>query len=198
MRNLSNDFITALESNKINPVVFFSCEFGASTYHFTNARNDIIWDGKTFLGNGYLVGIPDSVETSEAGSGTMSVVLMGQPLDLISLALNNLKHDQIGELYLALLDDDRNVIDDPHMIFRGNLDDVQIQDGADTATITLIYQTVLSILNRASNLRYNQRTQQIYYPTDIGFEYMEKLTDWTGYWGKVKTEAKKKSRKGSK
>jgi hypothetical protein len=73
---------------------------------------------------------------------------------------------------------------DPVLQFEGRLDVPAIEDGEDTATIAISYESELIDLERARERRYTPEDQAIDYPGDLGFAYVAALQDAQITWGR--------------
>lgn len=193
-RDVTTDFKTELTAGTNYPFFLFEGKFGDDFLRYCTLGRDLSWDSKTWVGNGYLKGIPQVSETSSVQASGISVVLAGEPSVILSIILNNASHKGTGKLWFGFLNSAGSVISSPHLIFSGLLSSAPITDSISEASVTLNYENqLINILNN-NEFRYNNKTQQLFFPTDIGFEYMEALANWTGYWGK-KNKRKKKPKK---
>ncbi len=59
-----------------------------------------------------------------------------------------------------------------------------IDEGADSATISLAVENKLIILENAKERRYNDEDQKIENPTDKGFEFVASIQDVEIVWGR--------------
>jgi hypothetical protein len=86
-------------------------------------------------------------------------------------------------LSLALIDDDGVVVPDPWPLFRGLMNSCTIEDGADTAAVTVGYEHELIDLERPVNTRYTDAEQQRLFPGDTGMRYLIRLQNKILRWG---------------
>lgn len=194
MKDFSSAFYNELISDSIRPRFCFAGNFGGVWQRYTTHDGDIILNSNTYLGNGYLSSLSAYDESTEIISSGMKVTIAAEPNAIISLFLNNAKNGQKGEIYFVLLNDVNNNIVDSYKIFDGNLDGLTIEDGLDSARAILSYESSLIKLKKATNLRYSDKTQQLFYSGDIGLQYLEQMQNWGGYWGKnAKIESQKNS-----
>lgn len=197
-RNLNATFKSALVSSHIRPRFLFEATFGETTYNWCTGSNNIAWNGKTWYGNGYLQAPIGVTEDTEMSAATNNVVLVGEPSVLMSIIFGNTAHKQTGKMYFALVNENLSIIGTPHQMFAGNLDNVEINDDPNIATIKIAYESKFVDLEKQKELRYTDECQKTFYPTDKGFIYMQQLTDWKGYWGKSQRAKKDKKGKGRK
>lgn len=75
------------------------------------------------------------------------------------------------------------IIADPDERFTGRADVMALSDDGQTATITLSVESRLIDLQRPRSRRYTHDDQQIYYPADLGLQYVADLQDKEFTWG---------------
>ena len=86
-----------------------------------------------------------------------------------------------------LENDGRIVLQDaeaPASMFKGYIDQMVIEEGADTSTITVSVESKLIDLERARTLRYTDESQKARFPNDKGFQYVNDLQDKKFNWGR--------------
>ncbi len=75
------------------------------------------------------------------------------------------------------------LIGTPYLIFSGIVDQPSVEIDTQTMTFTLALENKMSNLVRATCRRYTAADQRIYYPDDIGFNWVEILNDIALRWG---------------
>jgi hypothetical protein len=70
-------------------------------------------------------------------------------------------------------------------IFSGYMDQMNIEDGADTATIEMRVENKLIDLERARVARFTSGYQKAIYPGDLGLDFLEDLQDKKLSWGRA-------------
>ncbi|TXL70100.1 hypothetical protein FHP25_35860 [Vineibacter terrae] len=184
MRDLTAALAAGIQAGVVRPVMLFEGEFAGGTTRVWTGIGDLAWNGQTWLGIGYLGGISDIEETDELRAAGVTVSMSGIPQSLISLALGDVRQNKPGRLYFALMDGDTsNLVADPYLAFEGRLDVVEIDEGAETATISIKYENRLIDLERPRERRYTHEDQQLDYPGDMGFEFVPALQDAQISWG---------------
>jgi len=193
-RDLTAGFKTELEASTNYPFFLFEGTFDATTLNYNTLGRDITWDSKTWVGNGYLKGLPTVSETQTVSAAGITIELAGEPSVIISTILNNANHGETGKLYFGFLNSSGAVIADPHLLFDGTLSTAELRDSINKASIYLTYESsLINVLNN-NEFRYNTKTQNLNYPTDVGFAFMESLANWSGYWGKKNKKNRKNKR----
>lgn len=177
-------YLAALENGALYPAIFFEGEFASGWVRVWTGAGDIVWDGKTWIGAGALIGLGALEETSEVVASGTSVSLSGVPLDLIGLAIDEARQGQTGRIWLALLTPELDVIADPLPAFSGRLDVPEISEDGSTCTITISYESRLIDLGTARNWRYTHESQQVLFPGDLGFGHVTAIQDREITWGR--------------
>ena len=67
----------------------------------------------------------------------LTLTLAGIKSSLISTALSALYTNRNGAIYMGLFDASKNIIADVYTLFKGKMDVLNIQEGSETAVITL-------------------------------------------------------------
>ncbi len=76
------------------------------------------------------------------------------------------------------------LVDDPYLLKRGQLDVAVIDDTGESCKISVSYEDRLVDLQRPRERRYTHEDQQIDYPGDKGFEFVPTLQDMQLQWGR--------------
>ena len=182
-RSLSNDVVTEINAAEVHPFLLFQGEFISGTVRAWSGIGDLSWGGYTWTGTGTLLQISNVQETNEIAANGITASLTGVPLSMISLALGDCKQGAAGYVYLGFLDG-ASVMADPILLFEGRLDIPAIQEDAETATVSVTYESRLIDLERIRENRYTNEDQQRQFPGDVGLEFVPKLQDLAITWGK--------------
>ena len=162
-------------------------------------------DGTEWVGSGALLSISDIEETSEMSVRGATVSLSGIPSEVISLALSEPYQGRVCNIYFGtfteegsllkedsdfiLLQDGSKILVDIgskgfNEIFSGYMDQMNIEESADTATIEVTVENKLVDLERARVARYTSGYQKSNYPNDLGLDFVESLQDKQLPWGR--------------
>lgn len=182
-RDLTASVITQLQSASVEVGILFEGEFASGWVRLWSGIGSLSWDSKTWTGTGNLLGISGIDETAEVRASGMTVSLSGVPSDLLSAALGDARSGRIGRVYLAFFSGG-SIVADPILQFEGRLDVPAIEDGPETATISISYESELIDLERARERRYTPEDQQIDFAGDLGFDYVASLQDAQITWGR--------------
>ena len=187
-RDITSDFNTAIKDTVVQPIFAIELEFSDGTLRFWTGYGDITMtaggSSKTFTGTGDLLNISPIGESSTLQMQGITVALTGIKSSLISTALTAQYTNRNGTLYMGLLNSSGAVIADVYTLFKGKMDVLNINEGAETSTITLKIESRLVSFDLPLNRMYTLEDQQVDYSTDLGFEFISNLQDKEIIWGK--------------
>lgn len=185
---MARDLTTALKNELtapvLSPVIFYEGEFASGFVRLWSGYGDLLWNGQTWQGVGHLAGISPIQEDGQISAKGITVSLSGIPQSLIAVALSEARQGKPGKIWLGAMDSAGAVVVDPYLSFSGRLDVPEIDEGADTATITITYESRLIDLERPRERRYTANDQALDYPGDKGFDYIPSLQDKQIVWGR--------------
>ena len=180
---------------------------------FNLSGTSVYWDEEglgdmEYLGAGNLINISQIEEGTALQDYSIQVALSGIPIDSELIpAIKNAKYKN-GRMiiYLAVLDDQHNVIYDteaqegPVILFAGRMDTMSVALGKE-ASISITAASRLSDWERPRGGRFNSSAQNRYYDfnllppahpwyqstRDHGFDYVESLKNKEVWWGGIPT-----------
>ena len=196
-RELTAQFKAELEAGVIIPALLLRVEFSASTLRLWNGIGDLVFNSETYLGNGWFQGFGAIKEEGEIRPTGMDISLTGIPQSLISLILSQSVQNKKGTLYLGFLNSSGAIIQDPAVMYEGSLDVPQLSENDSGPQIRITIENKLLDLDRPRDFRWTHEGQKgiTGREDDKGFEHVESLQDWEGYWGKKKEDNKKRKRR---
>lgn len=179
-RDLSSTTLNALDDDVIKP--FFAVELlfdGDAVVRMWTGSGDLNFGGNTYLGLGNLLSISDIEETAEMAVKGATLTLSGVAQELITLALSQPYQGRVCNIYFGVLGELT-----PNQIFSGYMDQMNIDDSAETSTIELTVENRLVDLERARVARFTSSYQKSIYPDDKGLDFVEDLQDKKIVWGR--------------
>src|SRR3990167_3723798 len=183
-RNFTAAMDAAIVAGTVRPALFYEGEFASSQFlRLWTGVGQIDWDGHTWTGGGHLLVITPLEERRDVKAIVFTVSVSGMPSANISLALASVRQNKPGNLWLGLFNAAGALIADPYQPRNGRFDVAGIDDDGQTCTIAAQYEDRLVDLDRARERRYTHEDQQIDWPGDLGFEYVESLQDMQLLWG---------------
>ena len=207
-RDLIPDTIQSISQDVVRP--FFAVELkfdGENTLRMWTGQGTLILaDGTEWVGAGDLLNISTIEETSEMTVKGATVTLNGIPSNVISLALGQPYQGRVCNIYFGtftfsegsllqedssyiLLEDGSKIIlqgssNQFNEIFSGYMDQMNIQEEAETSTIELTVENKLVDLERARVARFTSGYQKSLYENDKGFDFVESMQDKQVSWGR--------------
>jgi len=206
-RALSDSIVNVLTAESIKPFFAVRLFFDTQTLNFWTGLGDLTVASVTYTGTGRLLQISELSETAEISAQGATLTLSAIPSELISLALTEPYQGRLCQIFFGAIDanrqylvaedgtyilaEDTSRIDlssgDPNEIvevFSGYMDQMNIEEGAETSTIGLSVESKLIDLERPRVFRYTDANQKARFPNDKGFEFVEDLQDKRFTWGR--------------
>jgi len=183
-RSIDTAVVTASQQPTIYPVLMFDGDFSSGHLRLHSGVGPLVYAGNTYTGSGSLGKISSIEEGIELSASGITVSLSGLPGDVISTSLGEHYQGRFAVLYVALLDDNGQVIGIPTILFQGRMDNMNLTIGA-SVDISLAIENLLRDWNRPKERRYNNTDQQAYYPGDKGLEFTEQAVESEINWGRA-------------
>jgi len=180
-RTIDTTVKTAAAASVVRPVLMVEMDFAGGKQYVTNAPFDIVFDSNTYLGVGDLGSINNITEVSDIEATNLSLTLSGVKPNWISLALTEDFQGRLVTIYMALLDDQHVVIDNPFKLWEGRMDTMSVVLDKES-TVSLNCESRLADLFRAKVFRLNNATQRDLYTGDIGLQYIESMIEKEIVW----------------
>ena len=187
-RALTSSTLNNIGLNIVYP--FFAVELkfdGSQTLRmWTGVGTLTLTDGTEWFGSGNLITISEVDETSQISAKGAEITLSGIPSSVISLALSEPYQGRECNIYFGTFDngDQTTAPKNFNEIFSGYMDQMNIEESSDTATIQLKVENKLIDLERARIARFTSAYQKSKYPSDNGLNFIESMQDKKINWGK--------------
>jgi len=176
-----------------NQILFMAVklEFDTETLRLWNGKDNLtIQEGgsnTTYIGAGTLLqisGIEEQLDMSAAG---VTISLAGMDEAVLNLALNEEYQNRPISILLGMLSGGTDISAGTMTIFKGRMQSMSIDDNPEGSLITLNAESRLVDLNRPSNLRYTNESQQFISSGDTCFSRVGLLQDKEILWGRAGT-----------
>lgn len=181
---MSRDIAAVLESALAAEVVepFFAVEllFDSGALRFWTGVGPRTINGNEYLGTGSLLGISEIRETAEIAAAGATLTLSGIPSELLSMALSEPYQNRPCRIHFGMVGDEADMAE----VFSGRMDQLTIEEGAETSTIQLSVENRLVDLERPRVRRYTSADQKSRFPGDRGLEFVETIQDRDIFWGR--------------
>lgn len=183
-RSLTAGTLAQLSQGKVAVALFVEVDFADATSYLWSGLGPIAWNAHTWLGVGKFGKVSDVTERTGVQADGITLTLSGVPQDMLDEALLQCRQGRPVKVWFGFLDAAGAVIADPYQTFAGRMDVPIIDEGAETATVSITVENRLIDLQRSRERRYTDDDQKIDYPTDRGFEYVASLQEQNLVWGK--------------
>lgn len=184
-RGLTAGVLSAIAAGTVRPVLFFEGEYSGGVLRLFTGIGQLSWNGQTWTGGRELLSITPIMETTNLQAVGFAVRVSGLDVTKLSIALQSLRKNKPGKLWLGFFDAAGALIVDPYPLRRGRFDVAPIErdTASGTMTIEARYEDRLALLEIPKERRYTTEDQQREFPTDRGFDQVPLLVDFTGMWG---------------
>jgi hypothetical protein len=184
-RSLTSGTLAQATAKSSFPIVLVQITFKDGIQYAWTGIGNLVWSGNTYTGVGQLGKIGPITEDTAVQAQGLQLELTGVPQNLLNEALGQCQQGNAVNVYFGFLDSSGNVIADPYLAFSGRMDVPTIDEGAETATITLTAENRLIDLQRVRQRNFTQQDQILDYPTDTGFTFVPLLQQLNLVWGKA-------------
>jgi hypothetical protein len=184
-RGASPGFKNAAAAGRVYPALLAYFDFSGGPVRLWNGVGDLSWGGNTYTGAGDLVGVEPVQESAEVRANGLAFRLNGIPSAMVTRILAEGYRGRSCQLWLALFTDltAASPIADPLLLFSGRMDQCNLEDSGDTASITVVAESRLVDLQRARERRRTDEDQKNLFPGDRGLEFVAGLQDKEISWG---------------
>jgi hypothetical protein len=182
-RSLSAAMLAEIVKQKVAPVIFCQAQFVSGTIYVWSGLGTITWNSQAWIGLGNLGKISPIAESTDGTAKGITLELSGIPADLVADALTETGPASPVTIWLGMMDRNGNVVADPEQRFKGITDVIKLIDGGETATIQINVESKMIDLGRARERHYTHQDQQIDFPGDNGFIYVNGLQELNDVWG---------------
>jgi len=178
-RTVPAGILTALAQSNVEP--FYAVEFllDSGAIRLWTGYGDRVIDGETYTGSGNLLSISGLEEVADLSAKSINISLSGMPGSIVSLALQEPYQRRKCRVLWGVRD-----VADFVEVFSGSLNKMTIEDSAETGTISVLVDSKLVELEKASNRRYTSENQKARYPSDTFFDYVTAIQDAEILWGR--------------
>jgi hypothetical protein len=181
-RGLTTTVATAVQQENVLRALAVEMLLDSGALRVNSSLATLTIGGNDYLGVGSLGAVGTVSEESDLQTTTISLSLAGVPRDAVSLALSEPYQGRQVTLWEVVFDRDScTVLADPFIVWRGVLDQMNIQLG-DTATVEVTAVDELADMDRADFPKYTDEQQQRDYPGDLFFRYVPQVVEKDVIW----------------
>lgn len=182
-RDLDASILSELPKGAVQVALLAALDFDTGWVRVWSGIGNLIYDGETYQGIGYLGEIAPITESGASVSATaITLNLSGIPSSLLSVAFTSQYQGRKARVWLGFFDTAWALLECV-LLFAGRMDTMVIDEGPETSTITVSAESHLADLKRPRVRRYTNADQQEMYPGDRGLEFIESIQNVEVAWG---------------
>lgn len=180
-RHLSAAADAELDGAFLRPLTFAELALDGGTLYLHNGIGTYTWSGHDWLGVGDFGGVDLIEEGEQASPFAVRLRLSGLDSTIAAEALTGDYHLRDVTLYIGFLGADNALIDDPDLIWSGQIDTMDIVAGAENQVLVTC-ESYLAKLDRKNGSLYTDADQRRRYSADDFFEYLPEMRDLRLIW----------------
>jgi hypothetical protein len=182
-RNLTADMVAALDADWIRPILFVTLNFTSTPVYLWSGAGSIVWSGQTWLGLGPLLSVSSTEETSTVEAKGITITLSGLDTTLLPDTLADFQLGLPVDVYLGVFASNGTIVSSPISAWAGRTDQPTITIDGATASIAIACESRLLDMNVPAERRYTNEDQQMTWPGDVCFQFVDSLQEMTLFWG---------------
>lgn len=182
MRQFPPALVTALDADTAIPIMLAELQFDSATVRLTDNAYSVQWGGFEWAGLGGLIAIEPIREGGALQGQDLAATLSGVPLAYVALALSETVTGRRAVIYLGALDRTTHVMVDAAPLWAGQMDQMTLVEGAQTASITLKLEHEMVDWARPAGGRYTSADQQARFPGDLGLDMIAQTVEMNVVW----------------
>ena len=184
-RTMTPAYLAAISSALLRPVLFVQANFTSGPLYVWSGMGPITWNGQVWTGIGTLGSISTIEEGSTVSAKGITLTLSGIDPTLLTDVMDEFQVGLPVMVTLGVFDENGALIADPVCCFSGRMDQPTIDVSGTMATIAINCENRLVEMNVAVDRRYTDEDQQLDYPGDLGFQFVNGIQDAQIYWGRT-------------
>ena len=178
-RTVPASILTALAQENVEQFLAVELLFDTAPVRLWTGYGDRTIDGNSYTGAGELLNIQGLEEAADLSAKALTITLSATSPELVSLALQEPYQRRKARVLYGVTG-----VNDYVEVFSGKMNTMTIEDAPDSGTISLLVDSKLVELDRASNRRYTSESQKSRHPNDTFFDYVAGLQDAEVVWGR--------------
>lgn len=182
-RGLSSANATAIAARHIRPITFVELQFDSGTLRLHNGVGSYVWGGNTWLGAGSLASMSQVEESDALSPYRVSYQLSGINSTILVEALEQEIFERLVIRYEGFLDENGQLVDDPHEFRRDYMDTMEVQRGGEMDWVVLHCESEHIRDTRPPGRMFSDEDQQAAFAGDTGFQYLPQMIDAQVSWG---------------
>ncbi len=182
-RGISAAAKLAAREKVVFPAAFVEVDFDSGPWRTWTGNGPITVAGQLYTGTGSLLSLDLPAETADMTANPLRASITAVPSELVSLALSEPYQGRVVTIRQGFFTLAGQLVAEPDVWTRARLDVMEIEEGADSASLQLTAETKLRDLRRTIGLLYTPEDQETLFPGDKFFEFVPTIPDAQTYWG---------------
>lgn len=178
-RTVPAAILNALQQDTVEPFYAVEAQFSTETVRLWTGHGNRTIEGNTYVGAGSFLGISGLEEVADLSARSITVTLSGLDQNVLTLALSEPYQRRTLRILFGVIGA-ADVVE----VFSGFMNTMTIEDTAENGTVSVLVDSRLVELERASNRRYTSESHKARYPSDTFFDYVADLQDKQIVWGR--------------
>ena len=183
-RTLTSAMGAASTAEVFRPIFLVQMAFPTANLNMWSGIGDLTVDSVDYVGAGNLLSVGEISESTELQANGVRLALSGVSSILITKARDEDYQGRELKILLGAMDSSNSIINDPVVMFSGFMDTLTINDGGETAIISVTAENRLIEFEKTRVRRYTAEDQKIDFPNDKGLEYVAEMAEKEIVWGR--------------
>lgn len=179
-RTVPAAILSALQGDTVEPFYAVEAQFTGGTVRLWTGYGDRQIESNTYTGAGSLLSISGLDEVADLSAKSITVTLSGVDQTVLALALAEPYQRRKLRVLFGVIGSTTSV-----ELFSGQMNTMTIEDSGDSSVISILVDSKLVELERASNRRYTSESQKSRHAGDTFLDYLAKLQDRQLAWGRI-------------
>ncbi len=173
-RSLTTAVKTELATNDIRPIHLITLGF-TSAVNITDCSfsitSSVSGSSVTYTASDFILGISNFSEETELSKSSIGLNLSGANTTFISTVLNeNVINDSVT-IYRGFLDSTNNLIADPFLLYKGQIEEFNIQESDTESVVGLSIVSHWADFEKKNGRKTNNTSQQRFFSGDVGMDF---------------------------
>ena len=173
-RALTTAVKNEIATNDIRPIHLITIGF-STPVNITDCSfpltSSVSGSSVTYSASSHLIGISDFSEQTDVSKSSIRLTLSGADQTFISTVLNESVINDTVTIHRGLLDDDNTIFADPFLLYKGSIENFEIQEQPKSSTLSLSIVSHWADFNKKNGRKTNNTSQQRFFSTDVGMDF---------------------------
>lgn len=179
---MSSAMLAALQATDLQPALFVQLTFNGATVYLWTGTGSTSWNSQTWSGLGSLLSLAVAEDGATVEARGITITVSGLDPTLLPDCLSDFQLGLPAIVYLGFFSSG-SLISSPITSWSGRMDLPTIDVSGETATIAINCESRLLDMNIPVDRRYTQQDQQMTWPDDLGFQFVDSIQEFILAWG---------------